>query len=32
MHLHGFYFRVDAKGNTLRDRDSSYAPAERAMV
>jgi FtsP/CotA-like multicopper oxidase with cupredoxin domain len=32
MHLHGFYFRVDTKGNTLRDRDSSYAPAERAMV
>jgi manganese oxidase len=32
MHLHGFYFRVDAKGNTGWDRDSIRAPAERAMV
>jgi len=32
MHLHGFYFRVDTKGNALRDRDSIYSPAERAMA
>jgi FtsP/CotA-like multicopper oxidase with cupredoxin domain len=32
MHLHGFYFRVDARGNALRDRGSIYSTAERAMA
>lgn len=30
MHLHGFYFQVDAKGDGLAD--SLYAPADRRMV
>ncbi|HUG39587.1 MAG TPA: multicopper oxidase domain-containing protein [Longimicrobiales bacterium] len=30
MHLHGFYFRVDARGDT--DADSVYAPADRPLV
>ena len=30
MHLHGFYFRVDAKGDGLAD--SSYAPGARRMA
>ena len=30
MHLHGFYFRVDARGDGLRD--STYAPPDRPMV
>ena len=29
MHLHGFYFRVDSKGNGVTD--SIYAPAQRRM-
>jgi FtsP/CotA-like multicopper oxidase with cupredoxin domain len=30
MHLHGFYFRVDARGNALRD--SLYAPDGQRLV
>ncbi len=30
MHLHGFYFRVDAKGSELAD--TSYAPEQRRRV
>ena len=30
MHLHGFYFRVDAKGDGLAD--TTYAPAARRMA
>jgi FtsP/CotA-like multicopper oxidase with cupredoxin domain len=30
MHLHGFYFRVDARGDEVRD--TEYAPAERDRV
>jgi manganese oxidase len=30
MHLHGFYFNVDARGNLLRER--VYAPEERRLV
>jgi len=32
MHLHGFYFRVDAEGNAVDNVDSVYAPAQRRMV
>lgn len=32
MHLHGFYFRVDAEGNAMANVDSVYAPAQRRMV
>jgi FtsP/CotA-like multicopper oxidase with cupredoxin domain len=32
MHLHGFYFRVDAQGNAEANVDSAYAPAERRMA
>ncbi len=30
MHLHGFYFRMDAKGDGVRD--SAYAPADRRLA
>lgn len=30
MHLHGFYFRVDARGDQARD--STYAPQDRALA
>lgn len=30
MHLHGFYYRVDARGDGMRD--TTYAPAERTMA
>lgn len=30
MHLHGFYFRVDARGDAARD--TAYAPADRRMA
>lgn len=30
MHLHGFYFRVDAKGDGVRD--TAYAPPDRRMA
>ena len=30
MHLHGFYFRVDAKGDGVRD--TLYAPSERRLA
>jgi FtsP/CotA-like multicopper oxidase with cupredoxin domain len=30
MHLHGFYFRVDARGDGIRD--TTYAPAQRSMA
>ena len=30
MHLHGFYFRVDAKGDELRD--TTYAPGARRLA
>ncbi|HEX7336797.1 MAG TPA: multicopper oxidase domain-containing protein [Gemmatimonadales bacterium] len=30
MHLHGFYYRVDAKGDTFAD--TLYAPAERRLA
>ena len=32
MHLHGFYFRVDAAGNAEGNVDSIYTPAERRMA
>jgi len=32
MHLHGFYFRVDAHGAPRLDADSVYAPEQRRMV
>jgi FtsP/CotA-like multicopper oxidase with cupredoxin domain len=32
MHLHGFYFRVDSRGDVLKDVDESYAPAQRRMT
>jgi manganese oxidase len=32
MHLHGFYFRVDASGAADPNVDSIYAPAQRRMV
>ena len=32
MHLHGFYFRVDARGDDATDADSVYAPDERRMA
>jgi manganese oxidase len=32
MHLHGFYFRVDASGTADPNVDSVYAPSERRMV
>jgi FtsP/CotA-like multicopper oxidase with cupredoxin domain len=32
MHLHGFYFRVDAHGAPGLDADSIYAPEQRRMV
>lgn len=32
MHLHGFYFRVDAEGNAIGNVDSVYALADRRMV
>lgn len=31
MHLHGFYFRVDATGNAQANFDSIYAPSQRRM-
>ncbi|HEX9249602.1 MAG TPA: multicopper oxidase domain-containing protein [Gemmatimonadaceae bacterium] len=31
MHLHGFYFRVDASGNAVDNVDSVYAPSQRRM-
>jgi len=31
MHLHGFYFRVDASGSADPNVDSIYAPAQRRM-
>ena len=30
MHLHGFYFRVDSRGDGMRD--TTYAPSDRDMV
>jgi FtsP/CotA-like multicopper oxidase with cupredoxin domain len=30
MHLHGFYYRVDARGDGMRD--TTYAPAQRNMA
>ena len=30
MHLHGFYFRVDGRGNGMRD--TTYEPSDRDMV
>lgn len=30
MHLHGFYYRVDARGDGIRD--TTYAPAQRGMA
>src|SRR5262245_51993869 len=32
MHLHGFYFRVDAHGAPQADADSIYAPEQRRMA
>jgi FtsP/CotA-like multicopper oxidase with cupredoxin domain len=32
MHLHGFYFRVDAHGTPLAQADSIYSPEQRRMV
>jgi manganese oxidase len=32
MHLHGFYFRVDAEGSMVTGRDTVYAPEQRRMV
>jgi FtsP/CotA-like multicopper oxidase with cupredoxin domain len=32
MHLHGFYFRVDARGDAEANVDSVYASAERRMA
>ena len=32
MHLHGFYFRVDAHGAPDVDADSIYAPEQRRTV
>jgi FtsP/CotA-like multicopper oxidase with cupredoxin domain len=32
MHLHGFYFRVDAEGNALSNVDSLLAPSQRRMA
>ena len=32
MHLHGFYYRVDARGDDGADADSVYTPAQRRMV
>jgi hypothetical protein len=32
MHLHGFYFRVDAHGSPQADADSVYAPEQRRMA
>ncbi|MFN2601493.1 MAG: multicopper oxidase domain-containing protein [Gemmatimonadaceae bacterium] len=32
MHLHGFYFRVDAEGNAMANIDSVYTPAQRRMA
>ena len=32
MHLHGFYFRVDSKGDTPSGTDSIYSPAQRRMA
>ena len=32
MHLHGFYFRVDAQGNAEANVDSLYAPEQRRMA
>jgi manganese oxidase len=32
MHLHGFYFRVDAHGAPRAEGDSVYAPAQRRMA
>jgi FtsP/CotA-like multicopper oxidase with cupredoxin domain len=32
MHLHGFYFRVDARGTPQAEADSIYAPEQRRMV
>ncbi|HZE07122.1 MAG TPA: multicopper oxidase domain-containing protein [Gemmatimonadaceae bacterium] len=32
MHLHGFYFRVDASGNAEANVDSVYEPSQRRMV
>jgi hypothetical protein len=32
MHLHGFYFRVDARGVAQVDADSIYTPEQRRMV
>jgi FtsP/CotA-like multicopper oxidase with cupredoxin domain len=32
MHLHGFYFRVDAAGTADPNVDSVYAPSQRRMV
>ena len=32
MHLHGFYFRVDAQGNAEANVDSVYTPAQRRMA
>lgn len=32
MHLHGFYFRVDASGTADPNLDSIYAPSQRRMV
>ncbi len=32
MHLHGFYFRVDSRGNGSADTDTVFGPRERRMV
>jgi FtsP/CotA-like multicopper oxidase with cupredoxin domain len=32
MHLHGFYFRVDARGTPQAEADSIYTPEQRRMV
>jgi FtsP/CotA-like multicopper oxidase with cupredoxin domain len=32
MHLHGFYFRVDSRGDDTADSDTLYAPKERRMA
>ena len=32
MHLHGFYFRVDGRGDDGADADSTYAPGARRMA
>lgn len=32
MHLHGFYFRVDARGTPQAEADSLYAPDQQRMA